>query len=393
MNNSPSNKVASGYFRVPLEVANLLAVEFRDFEHVAAYMAMWRHAFGPGPIRDRSAAGAKAIRLGLGCTDYQSKRYLRDLKSLRLGEKGDTGIVVPAPLWNAEHGTAVPERKKNADVYMLPSNPRILPQWTGRHAYLPTILFAPCLLGATPLSRIHSADVDGSIRRDALLVLLHLYAEVDYEQGLGVPGDRFAFCDLNGSGTAEVDSMPFELGYLGQRGPWHYWLFERNEDNWRLPGNLTWTALETNEVNALDRFWLGLDLLERQRLVSRVITVQDGREAYPLWLSSQEHRNGLLDHYGLATDLARCFARAGRHQQIDAAWDLIEARLENPDAPETNLFLCATKQKIRPVVQTLYTPRFHATTPVNLGGLVDLARRTTKRSRELDSVQRLAVVA
>lgn len=187
--------------------------------------------------------------------------------------------------------------------------------------------------------------------------------------------------------------MPLDLGYLGKRGAWHFWLFERNEDNWMVPEKLPWTELLGEEVSTGERFWRSLDLLEKQRLVSRVVTMQDGRYSYPLWLSAQEHRAGLMDNFGLIADLTRSFSRAARSFQVDVAWDLLEARLSDPDAPETGLFICATKREGRPTVRTLYTPRFHAPTTTNLGGLLELAKHTSLMTKELDATRRLTLVA
>jgi hypothetical protein len=356
-----------------------LSSEAEDADLVAAYMALWRFAYGAGPHRDRTAAGARAIRKALGCTDYRSKRLLRDLAALRYGLTGEQGVVVPMMEWNDAHGTSYPVRKANADVYMLPS-------WGKSHAYVPSLLMDEYREGVTPISRLCAAEVDPSQRRDALLVLLHVYSAVDCGDYMGVPPDALAYAAWSHEGSAGASNFEFELGYLGTHRQLHFWLVREDEPlvaHCDAP-----SILGGDESTAWDRFWPSINLLESEGFLCRVAMVRRGRESYPLWVYSPAYREALAD-LGLNAGLADDFYRLAGNAGLDADNYLIRAATgDDRERSGTGLFICATLTKRAPVIETVFAPRLHAATPANLDGLRDMARRTAEWGRLLRAPRR-----
>lgn len=366
----------SGYFRVPLEAAKALSGDTDDADLLAAYMTLWRFAYGAGPQRDRTAAGARAIRKALGCTDYRSKRLLRDLAALRYGPTGEQGLVVPMVDWNEAHNTSYPAIKGNADLYMLPP-------WGRDHAYLPSLLMDEYAPGTSPISRLCAADAEPSQRRDALLVLLHVYSAVDYGDCMGAPPDAFASGAWTHEGSTDVASMDFELGHLGSHAGLHFWLV-RETDRDRLVARCDAQAiLGGEEDEAWERLWTATYFLEREGFLCRVAVVRRGRDSYPLWVYSPAYRE-VLAAMGLNAGLAAEFHRIASDADLDADNYLIRAATD-PDRERegTGLFICATTTKRAPVIQTVFAPRLHAATPTNLDGLQDIARRTAEWERLL----------
>lgn len=376
-----------GYFRVPLAAAQAITGDAQDATLLAAYMTLWRFAYGPGSQRDRTAAGAQAIRKSLGVTDYQSKRLLRDLLSLRYGSAGESGLVVPAVDWNAAQGTSFPERKANAQTYILPG-------WQGEHAFLPSLLMDQYVEGISPISRLCKTDAEPLYQRDALLVLLSLYAAVDYGRLLGADPQDFAYREWAYDGIVETASNAFELGYLGQHASLHFWLVrEDDERSFGSHGVADRIFGSSREGSTWDRFWPAFRLLEDAGLLCRVSIVSDGRDTYPLWVFSPSYRQALEAH-GINGGLAADIHRVAAARYLDPDKQLIaEAVNEDLGSDGTGLFICATQSNKQPLVRTIYTPRLYAPTAINLDGLQDMANRTSRWEQRLKAGMKMRVAA
>ena len=277
--------------------------------------------------------------------------------------------------WNDTRGTSYPVRKGNADVYMLPP-------WGKAHAYVPSLLMDEYTQGVTPISRLCAADVDPGQRRDALLVLLHVYSAVDCGDYMGVPPDAFAYAAWSHEGSAGVSEFEFELGYLGAHRQLHFWLVREDE---RLLARCDVLSLFGGEESeAWRRFWPSINLLENEGLLCRVAMVRRGRESYPLWVYSPTYREALAASVGLNAGLADAFYRLAGNAGLDADNYLVRAATgDDRERSGTGLFVCATLTKRAPVIETVFAPRLHAATPANLDGLRDMARRTAEWERLL----------
>lgn len=353
----------SGYFKVSIEAARLIANTTDAPETLGGYVTLCSYAYGDK--REQTAAGAKAIRKTLNCTDFRSKRVMADLQSLPL-ENGETGLI-----------RKTNRRMANAGVYELP-------KWDGAYAYLPSLLVARDDDATSRLSRFLGDDsVDKEVIRDALLLLLHVYANTDYAEWFGCPPDRMAYRKWRQDGTAGDD---FELGCVGDMGGMPLWLVAVDEDNtWHAPQSVMAELYGSDRKAAEERFWNALWCLKNSSLIVEVVSVQTGGRAYPLWVYSSRYRDSLKDH-GIVPDLGRETQLAACATGLDPDNRVIQYAVDDCDRQGTGIFFAAGA---KPVVRTVVAPRLHAPTILNLDGLKEAADLTRSIQRKIKAARRL----
>lgn len=362
----------AGYFKVPLSAARFIVEQSDTPDLLAAYMVLRRYAFPPkrdgSAPRNLTAAGAKAVRLATGVTDFRSKRLMDDLRALRSSERGELGLI-----------ETTGRSKGNAPVYKLPA-------WDGPEAYVPALLLDSHPTHGTAVRRILDCAATPEVQRDALYMLLHLYARTDYAGWMGAPHDLFAYQAWEREGAS--GEMDFELGYVGQQGPLHVWLVALpKHDEWTVPQRLFQSLFGVTDDLTKARFWPALWLLINSGLVCKVAVVANGRETYPLWAFGKSFREALAER-GIHGDLAAHVQSLANQVGFDADNYLIrEATIEDREAEGTGLFFCIGKD---PVVRTLLVPRLHAPTAVNNDGLDEVAKITTSLRKRIDAQRQAA---
>jgi len=352
----------AGYFKVSMDAARALVADSDGPELLAGYTTLCGYAFGKD--REITAAGAKSIRLTTGCTDHRAKRVLRELLSFRYGERGGSGLL-----------EATTKRLRNAAIYHLP-------HWDGEYSYLPSLLLERHPEHGSPLARLISADEERAVIRDALLLLLHVYASTDYAEWFGCPPDTMTYQDWRHDGYGGDD---FELGMQGTVGDLTLWLVAENEDDtWRTPLAVMTSLFGADEEIAKSRFWPAWWCLRKSGLTVPVISVHAGGRAYPLWVYSAAYRESLKD-LGIVPDLAKEAQLAACDSGLDPDNLVIRYAVDELERAGSGLFYCFG---VKPTVRTVIAPRLHAPTPINLDGLKEAAAVTRDIWRRIRASRR-----
>lgn len=343
----------SGYFRVSMAAAKHLVANSDGPELLAGYVVL--NKFAMRPHHNLTAAGARAIRIATGVSDFRSKRILADLHELRVGERGEYGFV-----------ESTPKSLRNAKL-------KHLPKWEGLHAYVPSIFVNVHPQHGSPMLNIMKCGMEPEQRRDALLVLLQLYASTDYGGWMGAPPDMFPFQLWDQEGFREVNDLPVDLGETdGSPGLRLWTVAPPVEETWKFPlrqqSDLFDSVSDPNHARVANALWC----LLATSTVCKVAVVSHSGGNYPLWVFSPGYRETLAE-LGLAPDLAKQFHALALATDADADGMLIiEATREDRESYGTGVFYCATKTGM-PVVRTVLVPRVHAPTPNNLDGLMEMA--------------------
>jgi hypothetical protein len=347
------DKDTARYFKVPMTAARALVDSSDGPELLAGYVVLNRWAIKPS--YQFTAAGAQAIRTATGMSDFRSKAALNDLLALRFGDKGQRFLIEDTG-----------KRIKNARKYRLG-------EWEGPIAYLPDILISG---SGQPLSRLIQAASAPEIRRDALLMLLHVHANANYGEFLGVDPDRFIYKKWIGEGEWEQGNALLELGHAGSAMGLHFWLLREEPDGPRFSRGRNAETIYGDNENVMERFWAAHDLLVDIGMICRVVIVETCGTTYPLWIFSPAYREALKGT-GIAGDLARIIYNAACRAGFDPDNMIIrEATGDNRESWGTGLFFVATVDCGMPIVRTIYAPTFHAPTPMNMAGLKEMADRT-----------------
>lgn len=347
----------AGYFRVSMGAARAIAEASDGPDLLAAYIVLAAFAFGEK--REQTAAGAQAIRKALGCSDYHSKALLAELLEFPQG-KG-AGQVVLAPSGR---------RKANAAIYQLPT-------WEGDQAYPPALLVDTQQRHAIGLQALLDLRQPPRVIADALLLLLHAYAVVDYAGWCGCPPGAMPWYEWRREGTAYDD---FPLGFQGEMGGQDLWLVAGDEGaEWSVDPQLV-DCLYGPQA-AAERLWQAWECLLQCGLLVRVVSVQVGRWTYPLWIASPELRERLNRDHDIVTDLGRRVHTAACRTGWDPDAVTMNFAMSLSAPAGSGLFFCLGHD---PVVRSLVMPRLHAPTPVNLDGLKHLADITDARAQEVD---------
>lgn len=337
-------------------------------ELLGGYMTLHRWA-QPETQYTTAAAGAKSIRRCTGVTDHRSKRVLRELLSLRYGERGDLFFIEPT-------GRMV----KHAQQYRFGT-------WLGDTAYVPDLLIQG---DDPPLIRLCQADESPEIRRDALLMLLHTYAQVDYGEFMGVDPALFAYQDLISEGSIPLGDSEIDLGYAGEHNGLNFWLIAEDPNGRPVSTPGIAAKLYGQVDDAVSRFWAAHALLLQIGMLSRVLLVE-GREPWPLWVGSPAYREGIIGSH-VDGDLAHSIYQAVDRARIDSDNAIIQQAIaEKKRKGGTGTYFVVTTTPDTPVVKTIYCPTFHAPTPNNLDGLKEMGIRTTIWQHRLDSAKKAKV--
>ena len=347
------------YFRVQMDAARAIVDSSEGPELLAGYIVMNR--FAMPPKYGFTAAGARVIRDSAGISDCRAKLVLRNLLALRFGERGERFLIEDTG-----------KMMRNARKYEIG-------QWGGLVSYLPDLMVQG---DPTPLSRLVRADAAPEVRRDAMLMLLHIHAAVDYAEWLGVDPAEFIYKKWALEGFAGMGDDEVELGHAGEEGGLHYWLAREEPEGPRF--TLTRNAERIYGSDNMDRFWAAHDLLRVQGLLCCVAVVCTGGTSYPLWVFSPAYREA-LERTGVRADLARLIQNAASRTGIDPDNRVI-ATATGPDRENygTEVFFVVTKTGKAPTIRTIYAPLFHAPTPLNLAGLAEMAERTKEWTRRLE---------
>lgn len=353
----------AGYFKVSMDAARTIVNASEGPEMLAGYVTLCGYAFDKG--REVTAAGAKSIRLTIGCTDFRSKRVMADLLSLDNGDGKQHGLLKETK-----------RRKGNAVVYRLDA-------WEGNYAYLPSLLLERHPEYGSPLARLLAReDEEREVIRDALLLLLHVYANTDYAEWFGCPPDSMTFQKWRHEGHAGDD---FELGYQGDMAGTNLWLVAEDEDRtWYAPPSVMRSLYGEDADQAMARFWAAWWCLKDSGLVLEVVSVQTRGRAYPLWVFSPPYRESLKAH-GITADLGREAQLAACATGLDPDNLVIRYAVDECNRQGTGLFYCVGA---KPIVRTVVVPRLHAPTPMNLDGLKEAAAVTKEISRKIQTARR-----
>lgn len=337
-------------------------------ELLAGYMASQRWA-QPETRYITTTAGAKAIGKCTGVTDHRSKRVLRELLSLRYGERGELFLIEPT-------GYMV----KNAKQYRFGT-------WPGEIAYVPDLLVQGDI---PPLIRLCQADAPPEIRRDALLMLLHTYAQVDYGEFLGVDPALFAYQSLISEGEIPMGDIEMDLIYAGDHGGLHFSLIAEDKNGQPVTTPAIAATLYGDVHDAMSRFLAAHTLLTQIGMLVRVLLVE-GREPWPLWVGSPGYREALI-RSGVDGDLAHLIHQVAGRAGLDPDNLIIQhANAESWRREGTGLYFVVSTTPCKPVVKTIYCPMFHAPTPNNLDGLKEMGLRTATWRQRLDRAKKAKV--
>jgi hypothetical protein len=361
----------AGYFKVPMDAAKHLVNVSDGPELLAGYIVL--HKFAMRPHHTLTAAGARSIRIATGVSDFRSKRILSELRELRMGDRGELGFVVDTT-----------KTLRNAKLKMLP-------RWDGLHAYVPSLFVNVHPEHGSPLLNIMRCGMEPEQKRDALLVMLQLYASTDYGGWMGAPPDLFPFQVWEQEGVREVNDLPVELGETYGSSALRLWAVSPpQEDAWKFPQRQQMDVFDSISGPNHGRIAKALWCLLATSTVCKVAVVSHSGGNYPLWVFSPGYRETLTE-IGLAPDLAKQFHALALATGADAdAMLIIEATREDRESCGTGVFYCATRDGI-PTVRTVLVPRVHAPTPNNLDGLREMAVITNRwaavirRERQLET--------
>ncbi len=352
----------AGYFKVSMDAARAIVEVSECPRLLAGYITLCAYAFGDG--RAITAAGAKSIRQTIGCTDHRSKRILADLCARRFGERADKGLIHPTS-----------DQKRNARIYRIE-------RWDGEDAYLPALLVERLPNEGSTLERLLTTEGrDQETIRDALLLLLHIYATVDYAEWFGCPPDLMVCKSWQQDGTAGDD---FQLGLQGQIGSFPLSLVAESE-SWSMPAGLAASLYSGCEGAATARLWQAVDCLKKTGLIVAVASVQTSGRAYPLWVYNASYRDSLR-RFGIVPDLAKEMHRAAGDSGVDDCNMVMRYAVNEMEGAGSGLFYCAGNH---PTVRTVIAPRLHAPTPINLDDLRDAAETTTQLWEQVNKARRI----
>lgn len=348
-----------GYFKVPMAAAAALATGQDGLDLLTGYIVLQSFAYGAG--RNMTCAGANAIRKGIGCSDWRSKRIMQSLRQLRDPQSGSA--------WISPTG----RKRLNAYVYEFAKG-------AGLVAYVPALLtrLEETLEGGTrtsPLRRLMDAAASDSVKTDALLLLLQLYARVDYAGSFGPPADYFPYQEWECEGERLLGDEVFELGQVGEVDGRPLWLVAPADDEsgWTQPDGAITELLGGDPQSGPARFLAALDLLLSEGLVCKVAIVVDGRTCYPLWVSNPTY-SGWLEKFGIEAQLARRF-QAWAHSIGFDTGALYRANYGRDLQGGIGVYFCLGHT---PVVRTVLAPCLVAPTPANLDGLNEVAQATQR---------------
>lgn len=349
------------WFPVPLTVARHLTASFDGPEVLVAYMILCHSRYPERKDKDHRWHTTAGANLMWKATGISRRRCEEAVKTLRQVTIEGTPVVTKTDI-----------RRGLFDVYRLT-------EMEGESAYLPTLLVDK-VNPDTILKRLCSADLAHStVRRDALLALLTLYAVVDYAKAIGAPQEQFLWQQWEFEGWRGVNEE-FELG-LVDTGP--------KADLWLVaaPPAGTWSfrpsVAETMFLAAPDagqRLVDAVGILSMVGAIKKVAVAQFGDTPYPLWYFNEGVRDQLSRKFGIRTNLADDFQGMAGVSGADANNMLIREAVDlGADIGEgTGLFYCMTAPNApEPEVRTLVIPRLYAPTPRNCKGLEYTAETTT----------------
>lgn len=353
----------AGYFKVSLNAAKAIVAESDGPHTLAGYITLCGYAFGSE--RDITAAGAKAIMQTLGCSDFRSKKILNELRAMRFGERGEQGLI-----------STTKRTVGNAKVHAIES-------WEGEYGYLPSILLDRSVEGKSPLSRLLEVeDYNSQSQRDALLLLIYVYANTDYAEWFGCPPDLMAYQTWRTEGT--VGELDHELGHMGDIGDYSVWLIanpEEEREGWFAPKRVISSLFGADEELANGLFWKALFCLKDSNLLVEVLSIQSGKWKYPLWVFSPSYREHLSAQFGEVGDMARHCHRWASSAGLDPDnYVIIEAMEREGGRFGTGMYFCVGAN---PKPFLVLAPRLHAPTPVNLDGIRAAAEMVRDLSRDM----------
>lgn len=345
------------YDKINLNVSRFLANSFDGPEQLGGYIGICRHGFGVD--RKFTNAGAKKIRLTVGCTEYRSKQVHSDLLSVCEGPDGNG-----PPLVFAKKVTKCVSRYE-------------ISNWGGEFAYVPTLFVDECL------PRLCKTR-DRAIVRDALLMLLYIYANVDYGGWMGVPVSKFAYQNWHSEGERVAGYDDFQLGRVADWGDSViYFVAAPDSDNWMVPGDVPFQIFGGSAEEADKRFWAAFDFLLSNGAICRVAMVSRVRRSYPLWIFNPKLRQGLNEQFSIIGSLGRNFNNLACRRGLDPDNRLMIAAMDaDRERDGTGLYYCAGGNPLN--LYTVITPTFYATTPRNCDGLKEIGEVTQELCIDLD---------
>lgn len=360
----------AGYFRVPMEGAKFAVANSDSPELLAAYLVMCSFTFGHK--RQLTAAGANAIKKGAGVTDWRSKRLLADLYALRCGDRGEQALVID-----------IGRARANSTVKQIP-------EWDGIQAYVPALFVRPTGEYVSPLIHLIGSAYPPRQKRDALLLILHLYASTDYGGWMGAPPDMFPYQVWDSTGHRTANELDVELGEgVGTSNVRIWTVGAPTTSMWFIPTRTVMEVFGDAGEETRARLLSALMCLIGTESVCKVTVVSSEEGNYPLWVASPGYRETLArnDVHG---DLAAHFHNLAMATGDDADnWLMIECvRAKDDIGPEgTGIYFCGSRGG-DVAVRTLLLPRFHAPTPINLDGLREMSVITNKWVHLIDRERR-----
>jgi hypothetical protein len=356
----------SSYFSVSIDAAKAI-VNQTDGPHVlAGYIVACSGAFDDG--RWQTATGANRIKKKLGCTDFRSKKIMKELNAFRFG---DLGLLAP---------TKRRVGPSKAVVYRIH-------EWPGEFAYVPSLLVDAQTHTGSPISRLVSAagEHESGTQRDALLLLLYVYANTDYAGWFGCPPDLMATMKWKKDGHRHE----FELGHVGSIGAHDIWLIAEHDgedQSWAVPTRVIETLFGNSQEVAKGRFWAAFRCLRQLDLLVDVLAIQTTSWSYPLWIFSAAYRDAMRAEFGQLGDLGAEIHKYAGAAGLDPDNYIIQLATDYDatDRQGTGIFFCVGAG-VTPYL--VLAPRLHAPTPTNLDGIREVAALASEIVRDL----RLAV--
>ncbi len=350
-----------GYCKVSLDAAKALTLKEYGPELLGAYIVLVNHAYGD---RQVTAAGAQCIEKRLGVSNYRAKALLRKLLGLDPAHQGDSRFLVPTSA-----------KRLNASIHEIVD-------WPGSVAYFPGPLIDDRLKIICRATEVTGPE---TTRRDALLVLAHVYSHVSYADWCGVPPEQLASIELTleGAVIGRPRGSKATLGKVDTFGAMELWCGQlRRPPNWQISDR---TA--TNLFGSPDekpRIQAAINYLIRRRFLMPVIAVSDSRETYPIWVSGKAIREYLNINLQVSASLSR---KATALAVKTRKWQKTEfgsGIRDRPDRYGSGIYLALSYG--RPCIRAVLTPRVIALTPGNLSALKELAAVTQRRERQIGEV-------
>jgi len=354
-----------GYFAVPIEAARCLLPESDGPELLGGFVAVCSSAYPSS--REFTLAGRNLLAKATGMTSYRGGQVLDLLRSLRYGEKGELFVIEPTGEKGRTKGGWV------TDQYRFG-------QWPGRPAYIPSLLIG------TALQRFFDGALgDPELRRDALFVLLHVYAHIDYAGFIGAPIDRMPYQVWDIEGTRH--SREFDLGKAEAVGGTEVWLISPPEnDMWTCQSEAAGNLIGHGE-EATRRMWAALRFLLDNHLLSKVAVVEHDSGRYPLWFFGQAARDSYHARFHIETDLAAKVANMACRTGIDP--DNLVMRKAIEEGGGTSLYYCLRVGTRRPLkVYTIICPVLYAPTPNNLSDLGHVSQTCVEIVARIGSLEK-----